>query len=1671
MHQDHFHWITAYPRPVRKSSLPLALSVMGALVFAVGPVRAQDCNLNGIPDACDISCGISGGPCDVPGCGTKTDCDSNGVPDDCDTIETNVALHFDGANDLVVLPNDLIRVRNVITIEAWFRTTGNGIIVGYQSSGYPSSPSFRTPLLYVGTDGKLRGKLYNNDSSNPITSAAPVNDGNWHHAAVVANVNVQSLYLDGAVVNPVPQAGAINNDSKSFNQIGMGFATNEWPATPNNWFPFNGDIDEVRIWDRALSAPQIADNMSRSLVGPQAGLIGSWTFRQGGGQVAADDSGTGNPGTLGVNAGAGGDLSDPTWFAASLNLSSFVDCNDNMIPDSCDLDVQASVDCNTNDIPDECEFAGTVDCNSNGIIDLCEPGGAEDCNTNGIPNFCEIAAGAADCNSNGIPDDCEISTDQNETFARGTFVSADDVGWTNPSSGPGWFFTAVSFALTGDVIQSAFIDHGQATAMTAAFDFGSEGGSVTFDWAIQSEGCCDPLRFDIDDLNVLDRRGFQTGTNTFDVSAGIHTLRWQYSKDGSVATGADAAAIDNVILISSATRDCNTNGTLDECELASGSSEDCNTNSTPDECEFGGTFDCNSNGITDLCETGGAQDCNANGIPDLCDIIAGADDCDSNTVPDECEIDDAPGYLNFDGINDFANVIIDVSETSYSVSLWFRTTTPNGGLFCVKDGTLFNSTGEDRQIHLSNGNLFARVWSEESIATSGTNFADGQWHHLVHTLGSSINGQQIYVDGVRRASGSKSSSNFNWQTGIHIGWSSMLGANYFTGEIDEVRVWNTTLTANEVAQDRTAAIPQSASLIGRWSFAEQKSEPSILDMSGQSHNGSLGASLAVASDDPTRVSAATHPPLYVDCNMNSTLDSCDIADGTSQDCNSNVTPDECEFAGLVDCNSNGTIDLCDPNGTEDCNSNGTPDFCDIAATSSDCNTNGVPDECELNQGPLTPPVGSVTNPSNGHYYLLTSSAMPWPSAEAYAVSLGGHLATVRSAADNQWIVQTFDPLTAQTSVFIGFNDIEIEGTWRWSSGEPAGYTNWLSGEPNNSGNEDWAELLLSTGQWNDIPNSRFALLELPPSNDCNQNGILDECDISSGASQDCNENGRPDECEFASMLDCNSNGIMDLCETGGTADCDGDETTDFCEIAAGADDCNSNSIPDSCDFAAVSRALNFDGANDLVRVPGADSLEPTDNLTVECWIRPDSVGPQHCRIIRKHTGAGYILSWRQNFLNRLQLRIDKNTGSVNVTDTVDTTTYLGTWIHVAGVYSATGNSAELYVNGVLKSSTPAAGPLLYSVGDLGIGNSTLPIEGFDGLIDEVRIWSVARSQADIVANMNLKLRGDETGLVGYWSFDEGTGQTANDASTYGNDGTLGNDANPGGDALDPLWVSPGAETNVGDCNTNGILDECDIAGGTSQDCNSNGTPDECEPDEDCNTNAVQDICDIAAGTSVDCNTNGTPDECEPGGTMDCNTNSTSDLCDLFNGTSEDCDGNLVPDDCQGDFDHDTVIDACDNCPYNPNIKQGDGDSDDTGDICDNCPLESNGDQLDSDNDGLGDVCDNCPFVPNALNQADADSDGVGNVCDVCPGFDDNDDLDVDCIPDACDLCPTRATGDVNGDGLVDGCDTAPFVDVMLNGTVSFLKLCASDVNGDFEVNNADIGPFCELLMAGGCQAE
>jgi hypothetical protein len=104
-----------------------------------------------------------------------------------------------------------------------------------------------------------------------------------------------------------------------------------------------------------------------------------------------------------------------------------------------------------------------------------------------------------------------------------------------------------------------------------------------------------------------------------------------------------------------------------------------------------------------------------------------------------------------------------------------------------------------------------------------------------------------------------------------------------------------------------------------------------------------------------------------------------------------------------------------------------------------------------------------TNFFNGKAYSITPTATSWQTAEDLARSLGGHLVVINSAAENTFIQQTYSGFG---TVWIGLTDQEVETTFKWVDGAEVKFTNWNSGEPNDSGGEDFGTMLTS-GFWND----------------------------------------------------------------------------------------------------------------------------------------------------------------------------------------------------------------------------------------------------------------------------------------------------------------------------------------------------------------------------------------------------------------------------------------------------------------------------------------------------------------------------------------------------------------------------------------------------------------------------
>lgn len=164
------------------------------------------------------------------------------------------SAQFSGSAARIILPDETLRgIGTTQSVACWFKSSSTGVIVGVQSTEYPTNPSSWNPVLWIGTDGKLRGQIWMGNNNLAVASPGVVNNGVWHHVALVALGNNQIVYLDGTAIGSV----AANLGWSGKNQFGVGY-TASWPSGNGSWMSYAGSFDDVRQYNRALTASEVA---------------------------------------------------------------------------------------------------------------------------------------------------------------------------------------------------------------------------------------------------------------------------------------------------------------------------------------------------------------------------------------------------------------------------------------------------------------------------------------------------------------------------------------------------------------------------------------------------------------------------------------------------------------------------------------------------------------------------------------------------------------------------------------------------------------------------------------------------------------------------------------------------------------------------------------------------------------------------------------------------------------------------------------------------------------------------------------------------------------------------------------------------------------------------------------------------------------------------------------------------------------------------------------------------------------------------------------------------------------------------------------------------------------------------------------------------------------------
>jgi len=199
-------------------------------------------------------------------------------------------------------------------------------------------------------------------------------------------------------------------------------------------------------------------------------------------------------------------------------------------------------------------------------------------------------------------------------------------------------------------------------------------------------------------------------------------------------------------------------------------------------------------------------------------------------------------------------------------------------------------------------------------------------------------------------------------------------------------------------------------------------------------------------------------------------------------------------------------------------------------------------------------------------------------------------------------------------------------------------------------------------------------------------------------------------------------------------------------------------------------ALEIAGTNIVHFIPSSYDDSITSALTVTAWIKWYGPNPD-LRASYIFDGRGY--EYPKGFLFRvnpdstLYFNLQQGSGSE-----IQSISHLcpHTWTHVAVVFDDTSNTLHLFINGVQDNMVTTTATYYNSDAPLAIGNNMWEDGNYaplNGVIDEARIYNRALSADEIQMLYNAG-----TGLVGYWNFDECSGDTVYDQSGHGNHGTI-----------------------------------------------------------------------------------------------------------------------------------------------------------------------------------------------------------------------------------------------------------------------------------------------------------
>jgi hypothetical protein len=764
------------------------------------------------------------------------------------------------------------------------------------------------------------------------------------------------------------------------------------------------------------------------------------------------------------------------------------------------------------------------------------------------------------------------------------------------------------------------------------------------------------------------------------------------------------------------------------------------------------------------------------------------------TSQDEWTSGKQGGAIDFDGTDDYVNLgdIFRPSKTEgrsfsfwvYPDSLVSETVFSTGNLYNNKAGFsefVLTATSIDVSYDF---NVSPYVYSFPITADVG------QWNHFILAIdvSDSVNTVlNLYKNGKLVSSMTQQrvpsgGSNESFLLGARYSGATDGKANLFDGKIDKFKIYNYTLSDDEASVDYSDSLSAHLGkgaqdldygLVGHWNFEEGAGQ-TVYDKSGNDHNGTLGANSSIGSDDPVFV------------------------------------------AGHDSIGDNGTgLKFDGVNDYVDAGSTGNLSAISISAWVyyDGLNTiwKGIVDQCRgfSSSGGFSLSVGDGSNP-NKVILMLADGSAPSP-----------HFTTTDDLPLNQWvhIIAVWDGTTSAGSMKIYFNSVRQSGTdGNFGTNLAAATLSTHIGGSNATfpGSIDEVRLydrVLSEDEILMLYNQKKPLLDL-------------DMDEGSGVSLNDNSFNHYNGTIYGANGTAESGGATTLTDTNKSWTTD-EWSGETISILYGTGIGQSRTVasntataitvssawttnPDTTSVYQITSkdewgegknktAIDFDGVDDYADLGDVLDMGKND-MTISTWIKTSVTGSSQY-LISKSKAASQNYRYAVGVQNsKLKLFLQGDDPGADVTLLGNANVADGLWHFASFMFDRDGN-ASIYVDGVYDNSTSIShwsDLEMNSNNPFRIGIYTnadnAGVSGvFSGSMDNVRVYNYIRTQEEILTDYNegksVKFGENNqdlnSGLVGYWNFEEGAGQTVYDSSGNGNNGTLGASSAVGAD--DPIF--------------------------------------------------------------------------------------------------------------------------------------------------------------------------------------------------------------------------------------------------------------------------------------------